>query len=140
MASVSWASVEIEPSDIAPVAKRLTISLAGSTSSSGTGSRSVRKVSRPRSVARRVASELTSSAYSSYFSCARAVEAPDRVLEQRDRLGVPHVVLAVAPPGVDAADRQQVLVRARPRARVAVERLAGEHVEADAADARRGAR
>ncbi len=37
-ASVSCASVEIEPSDIAPVAKRLTISLAGSTSSSGTGS------------------------------------------------------------------------------------------------------
>ena len=70
IASVSWASVEIEPSDIAPVAKRLTISLAGSTSSSGTGSRSVRKVSRPRSVARRAASSLTSSAYSSYFSCA----------------------------------------------------------------------
>ncbi len=32
-ASVAWASVEIEPSDMAPVAKRLTISLAGSTSS-----------------------------------------------------------------------------------------------------------
>jgi len=31
------ASVEIEPSDMAPVAKRLTISLAGSTSSSGSG-------------------------------------------------------------------------------------------------------
>jgi hypothetical protein len=37
MASVVCASVEIEPSDMAPVAKRLTISLAGSTSSSGTG-------------------------------------------------------------------------------------------------------
>ena len=36
-ASVAWASVEIEPSDIAPVAKRLTISAAGSTSSSGMG-------------------------------------------------------------------------------------------------------
>ena len=34
-ASVACASVEIEPSDIAPVAKRLTISFAGSTSSSG---------------------------------------------------------------------------------------------------------
>jgi hypothetical protein len=32
-ASVAWASVEMEPSDMAPVAKRLTISLAGSTSS-----------------------------------------------------------------------------------------------------------
>ena len=36
IASVSCASRESEPSDIAPVAKRLTISLAGSTSSSGT--------------------------------------------------------------------------------------------------------
>ena len=35
IASVSCASVEIDPSDIAPVAKRLTISLTGSTSSSG---------------------------------------------------------------------------------------------------------
>ena len=34
-ASVAWASVEIDPSDIAPVAKRLTISAAGSTSSIG---------------------------------------------------------------------------------------------------------
>jgi hypothetical protein len=38
IASVVWASREIEPNDIAPVEKRLTIeTLAGSTSSSGTG-------------------------------------------------------------------------------------------------------
>ena len=37
MASVSCASLLIEPNDIAPVVKRLTISLAGSTSSIGTG-------------------------------------------------------------------------------------------------------
>ena len=37
MASVVWASRLIEPNDMAPVEKRLTISLAGSTSSSGTG-------------------------------------------------------------------------------------------------------
>ena len=140
MASVSWASVEIDPSDIAPVAKRLTISWAGSTSSSGTGSRSLRKVSRPRSVARRAASELTMLGVLVVLLLRAAVQPPDRVLEQRDRLGVPHVVLAVAPPGVDAADGQQVLVRARPRARVAVERLAREHAEPDAADARGGAR
>ena len=36
-ASVVCASVEIEPRLIAPVAKRLTISAAGSTSSSGIG-------------------------------------------------------------------------------------------------------
>ena len=35
IAKVAWASVEIEPKDIAPVAKRLTISFAGSTSSNG---------------------------------------------------------------------------------------------------------
>ncbi len=51
IASVVCASVEIEPSDIAPVAKRLTISLAGSTSSIGTGvQRSKRNSNRPRSV------------------------------------------------------------------------------------------
>ena len=37
IANVACASVEIEPKDIAPVAKRLTISFAGSTSSKGTG-------------------------------------------------------------------------------------------------------
>ena len=54
IASVVWASREIEPNDIAPVAKRLTISLAGSTSSSGTGLRlsssAVLSLNRPRSV------------------------------------------------------------------------------------------
>ena len=38
MASDSCASVEIEPKEIAPVAKRLTMSSTGSTSSSGMGS------------------------------------------------------------------------------------------------------
>src|SRR5205085_259913 len=37
MASVSWASAEIEPKLIAPVQNRLTMSLAGSTSDNGTG-------------------------------------------------------------------------------------------------------
>ena len=59
IARVSCASVEIEPSDIAPVAKRLTISLAGSTSSSGIGSSSVRSLSSPRRVARRRDSSFT---------------------------------------------------------------------------------
>ncbi len=40
-ASVSCASFEIEPKDIAPVEKRFTISRAGSTSSSGTGARPI---------------------------------------------------------------------------------------------------
>ena len=49
MASVSCASFEREPSDIAPVVKRLTISAAGSTSSRGIGFSS--KSKRPRNVA-----------------------------------------------------------------------------------------
>ena len=66
MARFSWASVEIEPSDIAPVEKRLTISAAGSTSSSGMPPFSVRrKRSSPRSVERRAASSLHALAYSS---------------------------------------------------------------------------
>ena len=39
IASVSCASSLIEPNDIAPVAKRLTIASTGSTSSIGTGGR-----------------------------------------------------------------------------------------------------
>ncbi len=50
IASVSCASLEIEPSDIAPEAKRLTISLDGSTSSSGTGGPAGSSSSRLRSV------------------------------------------------------------------------------------------
>ncbi|CFP61284.1 Uncharacterised protein [Bordetella pertussis] len=64
-ASTEWASVEIEPSDIAPVAKRRTISLAGSTSSSGmarVGSK--RNSNRPRSVMWRRLWSLMICAYS----------------------------------------------------------------------------
>ena len=50
MASVSCASLEMEPNDIAPVAKRLTIAVAGSTSSIGTGWAAHLNSIRPRSV------------------------------------------------------------------------------------------
>ena len=54
---------------MAPVQKRFTIALAGSTSSSGTGSRASALLlgailSRPRNEALRAASSLTSRAYS----------------------------------------------------------------------------
>src|SRR6266853_609123 len=56
MASVSCASLPSDPNDIAQVQNRRVMALAGSTSSSGIGSRST-KSSRPRSVdARRLSS------------------------------------------------------------------------------------
>ena len=65
MARFSCASLEMDPYDIAPVAKRLTISLTGSTSSIGTGGRTPsRSANSPRSVARRVDCESTSVVYS----------------------------------------------------------------------------
>src|SRR5437016_2988078 len=69
MARVVCASVEIEPSDIAPVEKRLTMAAAGSTSSSGTGlQRSKRKSNRPRKVICRCDWSLMIAAYSLYVA------------------------------------------------------------------------
>ena len=65
--------------------------------------------------------------------------AANRVLEQRDRLGVPLVVLPVTPPRVQADDRQQVARRTGVGARVAHEHTLGDLRQADAADPRRGA-
>ncbi len=53
IAKVVCASRLIEPKLIAPVAKRLTIALAGSTSSSGTGSAAKLNDISPRMVSRR---------------------------------------------------------------------------------------
>ena len=55
IASVWCASRLIEPYDIAPVEKRLTIALTGSTSSIGTAGRSGLILSSPRRVIRRSA-------------------------------------------------------------------------------------
>ena len=59
IASDSCASGEIEPSDIAPVAKRFMIALIGSTSSRSIGSTSL-KASSPRSEPCREASSAAS--------------------------------------------------------------------------------
>ena len=50
IANVVCASREMEPNDMAPVEKRLTISLAGSTSLNGTGCAAVLISNRPRKV------------------------------------------------------------------------------------------
>ncbi len=74
-ASVVCASVEIEPRLIAPVAKRLTISFAGSTSDSGTGGRTpCLNSNRPRSVFSLRPWSLISAAYSLYVA-----KLPERV-------------------------------------------------------------
>ncbi len=57
-ARVSWASRDSEPRLIAPVEKRLTISVAGSTSSSGIARSAKRSFIRPRNAALRVDSSL----------------------------------------------------------------------------------
>ena len=62
MARASWASWLMEPKDMAPLTNRLTISLSGSTSSSGTGS-TVLKRSRPRRVLCARSWSLISAAY-----------------------------------------------------------------------------
>ena len=64
IARVSCASLLIDPNDIAPVAKRLTISLAGSTSSSLTGAAGSWNTISPRSVHRSLFCWSTNAAYS----------------------------------------------------------------------------
>ncbi len=68
------------------------------------------------------------------------VLASDRMLELGDRVGIPYVQLAVAPPLQDSADREQVPRRARVRAEVTLHRLGREDVQPDAPDPRRRAR
>lgn len=63
MARVSCASLEMEPYDIAPVEKRLTISSTDSTSSREIGCLSDLKPKRPRSVMRRSDCSFTRSVY-----------------------------------------------------------------------------
>ena len=71
-ASVEWASREMEPKLIAPVAKRRTMAAAGSTSSSGTGaspiSAAMRMRNSPRMVDCATAASFTMAAYSLYLS------------------------------------------------------------------------
>ena len=138
IASVSCASRESEPSDIAPVEKRLTISLAGSTSSSGIaavlGEAEAQQAAQRQPPRRVVVDEPR------VLLVGLAAAVAHRVLEQRDRLRVPLVVLAVA--RARRRGRRPAAARRARRvgARVAGERLAREHLDADAADARRRCR
>src|SRR6185437_3090289 len=176
IASVSWASRDMEPRLIAPVQKRRTISFAGSTSESGIACPPTCPLADPSSppgpalapdpqepaqgrLARRVLVDgcrvlavLLESGRVAHLR-VRGFIAPERsgdiavdransVLDQGDRLGVPHVVLAVATPRIDATHRQKVLLRGGahpPGARMALQGLDREHLQADTTDARGGA-
>ena len=125
IASVSCASRESEPRLIAPVAEALDDLGGGLDLVERDRLRRLAGSSiRPRSVARRAASSLTAGVFAvlrgralAYVASAAVAARPAtsprhaRVLEQRDRVRVPHVQLAVAPPRVDAADRQQLARR-----------------------------
>ena len=95
MARVSCTSFEIEPYDIAPVAKRFTISHAGSTSSIGTGGRTLAE--REQAAQRREALRLVVDKARVLLVDVVSLGSR-RVLELEHGLGVEQVVLALAAP------------------------------------------
>ena len=93
----------MEPNDMAPVAKRFTIELAGSTSSIGTGSSAFLNSSRPRSVQSWRFCLSIRSVYSwnvSKLSCRHGV------LQFADRQRIEQVILAAHAILIVAADGQ----------------------------------
>ena len=101
MASVSCASLLIEPNDMAPVVKRLTISLAGSTSSSGTGVSLFFNFIRPRSVHRCAA--LLVDEIGVFLERLEAL-LPHRMLQFADGQRIQQVIFAVDALVIVAAD------------------------------------
>ena len=117
IASVSCASLLIAPKDMAPVVNRLTISFAGSTSSSGIGSGRNLNSSSPRRFERRLLSSFT--------SCAKIRRrSSDRwpswsLLKLINRVGIPVVVLALdavvdLPAEIELSDRCRLVGHAVP--------------------------
>ena len=98
--------MEIEPSDIAPVAKRLTISAAGSTSSSGIALRRI-DPELEQAAQRHVAAALVVDDLRVFLVGVELVRAR-AVLQLGDRVGRPHVLLAARAPGVLAAGVQHL--------------------------------
>ena len=92
IASVSCASLLIEPNDMAPVVNRLTISFAGSTSSRGIGCRQeleLEQAAQIRAPLALVVHELGK------LGEGLRIVGPRRVLELVDRVRIPVVVLAL---------------------------------------------
>ena len=107
IASVVCASRLIEPKLIAPVAKRLTIASAGSTSSSGTGLSADLELHQPADGQQALA--LLVDLRGKGPVLARAVAA-HRMLQLRDRIRRPGMILAAHAEGIVAADIEHVPV------------------------------
>ena len=103
MARVSCASLLIEPNDIAPVVKRLTISLAGSTSSIGTGF--LRLLDLHQAAQRRHVVALLVDEVGIFLKRLEA-GLPHRMLQLADGQRIQQVIFAVDAIVVAAADRQ----------------------------------
>ena len=136
MASVSCASFEIEPNDIAPVANRFTISLAGSTSSIGTGvaglelEQAAQRAEMPALLVDQVG----------VFLERREVVLPDGVLHLADGRRIQQMIFAAHAVRVAAAHRQfRIGIRERLERQLVLHGgFAREHIEPDAFNARRG--
>ena len=102
MARVSWASLLIEPKDIAPVLKRLTISVGRLDLVERDRRIAGLRIEQPAQRAMLRFSSLTSSR--EFLEQARSGLAAHRVLQLGDGLRVAHVVLAVAAPLVVPAE------------------------------------
>ena len=142
MASVVCASRLIEPKDMAPVEKRLTMRLAGSTSSRAIGLRPISAADRMRNRPRMVLQLLGLLVDVAGEGAVLVLRiAAHRMLEVDDRLGRPHMRLAAQPVGIFAADVERVpehRIRAE-RIVMAAKRLFGDLGQADAFDLGRGA-
>ena len=138
MARVSCASLLMEPKLMAPVVKRFTISLVGSTSSIGIGFSAY--LSLQQAAQRTQLAVLIVDEVRVLLEGGRVVLA-DRMLHLADGERIQQVILAAFAVLILAADNQVGLRVGERLEGVGVLhlRLAGEHAEADALDARGGA-
>ncbi len=134
IARFSCASRLMEPRDMAPVLKRLTISRAGSTSSRGIDfeERNFKRPAKGGHVAALVVHDL------GVLLEELVAAGADGVLQQGDRVRVVHVELAAPPPLILAAGIQIPVELGGDLVGMPVARraLGGDRVEADALDAR----
>ena len=142
IASVVCASREIEPKDIAPVEKRLTIS-AGRLDLVERHRRAavlLRPLDAEQAADRQQALRLLVQELGEGAILILRVAA-HRMLQQRHRLRRPGMRLAAQPEGIFAADIERVAIDRRIAERVAMaaHRLLGDLGEADALDRGRGA-